>query len=628
MSRFAPAWLGLAFSLALAAFAAPGRPPELPVETFFEEPAFTSLRFSPDGNAILCLIPHERRRNLGVIDLAQGKKTLLTRFKDRQVDGPLWVSDRRVFFLADDAGKEEFTVYSTNPDGSDMVKLTQGNFVMLRRLKDDPANILVQARITTNDWFDVARMNVRTGRTTVVARAPGNVDYYVLDHDDVVRLAVVDDPDRRRVLHRSDNRAEWQELTAHPKDQPGWEPIMFDGDNQTLFVRSDIGRATTGVFRYDTETRVLGELVFGDDTYDAPERMFYDPSRRKVVGLAYETDRIRMVWFDDEMRQLQQNLERSLPDTVHLPTQFSEDGNRIIFFSSSDRDPGVYYLYDRKRQKLDELAVVSPQVDPEQMAPVKPVQYQARDGLTIHGYLTLPVGREPRNLPLVINPHGGPYGIRDSWQFNPEVQFYANRGFAVLQINYRGSGGYGSSFEAAGFQRWGLEMQDDLTDGVRWAIAEGIADPARVIISGASFGGYAVMAGLVYTPELYAAGINYVGVVDIPTLIPKAVSAQRMYWMHTRLGDLTKAADRQRLRDTSPVNFADNIRVPLLMAYGRNDPRVKIEHAYAIEGALKKAGRPYQLIIVNDEGHGFRKEENRLAFFQQVDAFLKRHVPH
>jgi dipeptidyl aminopeptidase/acylaminoacyl peptidase len=498
--------LALALVCAGATSATATPPPELPIADFFREPAFASLRFSPDGNSILCLIPHNNRLNLGVIDLEKGSKALITNFKDRHVDSPLWVNDRRIFFFADEDGKEEFTVYSANSDGSDMVMVTRGNFGLLRRLDSDPRHILVQATITTSNWWDVARMNVRTGSTSVVARAPGNVAYYVLDHDDVVRLAVVDDPDRRRILHRANNRAAWEEIASHAKDEPGWTPIMFDGDNQTLFVRSDIGRVTTGLYRFDLERRELSDLVFGDDIYDAPARLFFDPSKKKVVGLAYEGDRTRMVWFDEEMQQLQENLEKNLPYTVHLPIQISDDGKRIIFFSYSDRDPGVYYIYDRARRSLSELAVVSPQVDPDQMAPVKPVSFRARDGLLIHGYLTLPLGREPKNLPLVINPHGGPVGIRDTWQFNSEVQFYANRGYAVLQINYRGSGGYGSGFEAAGFKRWGLEMQDDLTDGVQWAIDEGIADPSRVIISGASYGGYAVMAGLVYTPELYAAG--------------------------------------------------------------------------------------------------------------------------
>jgi len=273
--------------------------------------------------------------------------------------------------------------------------------------------------------------------------------------------------------------------------------------------------------------------------------------------------------------------------------------------------------------------VLKPGIDPEQMAPMKPITFRARDGLMIQGYLTLPLGRDAKNLPLVLHPHGGPFGIRDSWGFNPEVQFYANRGYAILQVNYRGSGGYGDKFERAGWKKWGLEMQDDLTDAVKWTIAEGMADPERVVIAGASYGGYATMAGLVYTPELYCAGINYVGVVDIEELIPRgdSVSKERAYWYETRIGDLSKAEDRKRIRETSPVHFTDRIRAPVLMAYGKNDPRVRRSQGVDIEAALKKAGKTYEMIIEKEEGHGFRKEELSIAFFTKVDAFLKKYVP-
>jgi dipeptidyl aminopeptidase/acylaminoacyl peptidase len=352
----------------------------------------------------------------------------------------------------------------------------------------------------------------------------------------------------------------------------------------------------------------------------------YDPSKKKIVGIAYAADRTRFHWLDDEMKQIAEKLDASLPDTVHRPRQLADDGSKIIYFSSSDRDPGVYYLYDRRTQKMSELAVIKPAIEPEKMAAMKPVEFPARDGLLLHAYLTLPKGRTPKNLPLIMHPHGGPFGIRDEWAYRDEVQFYANRGYAVLQVNYRGSGGYGREFEQAGFKKWGLEMQNDLSDGVKWAIAQGIADPERVVISGASYGGYAAMAGLVFTPELYCAGINYVGVTDIELLIPREMQPSLMYWRDTRLGKLTDSADRKRIHDTSPIYFADRLKAPLLMAYGKNDPRVHINHGFSMERALKRAGKPFEMIIEPDEGHGFRLEERSIAFYTKVDEFLRQHV--
>jgi dipeptidyl aminopeptidase/acylaminoacyl peptidase len=635
---FFAAALPLSAAATPAAAIAEAPVPELPVKTFFQAPVIASLTFSPNGKYIACLVPFERRMNLAVIDLEKGTKNLLTNFKDKQATQPSWASDDRILFRVDDDGKESFALYAVNRDGKDPVVLASGYSKadsnsevnvhfrsVLGRIEGDTKNILVLANITYRDWSDVATMNLKTGTMTKLIEAPGNVDYYLRDHAGQVRIAVMQKEQTRLVLYRDAKTNGWVTLGEHHMDSPGWEPIGFDGDNQTLLIWSDVGRKTKAVYRYDTATRTQRELVFGDDTYDV-EDVIYDASKKKIVGIQYDADRIRFHWLDEDMRKIDQQLTTSLPDTVHSPRQFAKDGSKIIYFSSSDRDPGVYYLFDRKTQKLNELAVIKPGIDPEKMSPMKSISFAARDGLKVYGYLTLPRGRPAKNLPLILHPHGGPFGIRDEWSYQDEVQFYANRGFAVLQVNYRGSGGYGRAYEASGFKKWGLEMQDDLSDGVKWCLAQGIADPARVVISGASYGGYAAMAGLTLSPELYCAGINYVGVTDIEILIPKGAPPDRMYWRDTRLGKLSDAGDRKRIHDTSPVHLADRINVPLLMAYGKNDPRVHIDHGFDMERALKKAGKTYEMIIEADEGHGFRKEESRIAFFDTVDVFLKKNV--
>ncbi len=632
------------FAAASGLFAQPV--PVLPVETFFQAPAITSLSFSPNGKYILCLVPFERRMNLAVIDLEKGTKNLITNFKDKQATRPSWANDDRILFRVDDDGKESFALYAVNRDGSDPVILASGYSKVattseinarfrevIGTSKKDPRGINVLANIERIDWSDVARLDLRTGRMNVVVRAPGDVERYVFDRNDEVRFAIITNGRNRRVLYRDAGAKDWTEVASRDVDGEGWEPVVFDGDSRTVFVWSDIGRTNRALYKWDAATRQLGELVVADDTYDIVIPNFesfprsfqivFDPSKKKIVGVGYYADRLRFKWLDAEIEAIHKTVETSLPDTVHSIRQISEDGNKLIFLSYNDRDPGVYYLFDKSRKKLTEIAVISPKIDPEQMAPMQRVVFNARDGLKLHAYLTLPKGRPAKNLPLILHPHGGPYGPRDDWTFNAEVQFYANRGYAVLQVDYRGSGGYGRQFEMAGYKKWGLEMQDDLTDGVKWAIAQGIADPARVVISGASYGGYAVMAGLAFTPELYCAGINYVGVTDIELRMPKAVASERMWWVHSRMGDLSKREDKERIYKTSPVNFADRIRVPVLMAYGKNDPRVVIEHGYDMEAALKKHNKPYKMIIEADEGHGFRKEEQRIAFYREIDTFLE-----
>lgn len=650
---------GLVALFALRVSAAP--PPELPVSTFFKKPSMTSLRFSPDGKRIACLIPYERRMNLAVIDLEKKTKVLLTNFKDNDVGSLRWVGNDRLIFTQDVDGQEVPAVMAVNRDGTNPAKLfgydsTANSSVVNARFRgllvpveDDPKSMLVLAGLSGSQGPDVGKMNMSTGRISMHVPNPGFVTRWVLDRKGQVRIGVSRKDGRTEILHRPAGGSGWETLDNGMSGEPDaeseatavgtWSPIGFDGDNRTLFVSSRVGRDRSAVYRYDTETRKLGGLVVEDEVYDVTDAnpdynpfplrgLIYDDVKGKVVGFAYRRDKPTVVWFDDDFARMQKQFDASLPDTVNFILAASDDATKQLVLAQSDRDPGVYYLFDRVKKKLEELAVVKPGIDPDQMAAMQPVSFTARDGLLLRGYLTLPKGREPKNLPLIIHPHGGPYGIRDDWVYNAEVQFYANRGFAVLQIDYRGSGGYGAKFERDGYHKFGLEMQDDLSDGVKWAVDSGLADPQRVVISGASYGGYATMAGLAFTPELYCAGINYVGVTNLTSQWGKYKGTDaQLGVIHRLFGDMDKAADRKRAYDTSPVNFADRIRAPVLMAYGMNDPRVKIDQGYDMESALKKAGKSFEMLIERDEGHGFRKEELSIAFYTKVDEFLKKHVP-
>lgn len=626
-------------ALSLLVRAAPA--PELPVDTFFKKANITQLTFSPDGKRIACLIPYERRMNLAVIDLEKKTKNLLTNFKDNDVGSLLWANNERLIYTKDSDGQEWASVYAVNIDGSNRMLMASGAEQMgttleanqqfrglLTRLPKTPQRFLVLGNLSGAQGPDVCSMDLKTGKMTLEVANPGWVRRWVLDRQRNGRVGVAQQGQTITVLLRDLKSGKWTEINRTQVDAPGWSPVAFDGDDRTLFVSSDVGRGTRAIYRYDTETRTLGEMVHGDGTYDAGG-VLWDEARKKVVAITINADRPRFHWLDAEAEELQKRIDVSLRGTVNRQLHAAPDGSRRLIQSTSDRDPGVYYLFDQATKKIEELAVLKPGIDPDQMAPMKHVTFTARDGLTIHAYLTLPVGRDPKKLPLVIHPHGGPFGIRDDWGFNPEVQFYANRGFAVLQVNYRGSGGYGDTFERAGWKKWGLAMQDDLTDAVKWAIAEGVADPARVVIAGASYGGYAAMAGLAFTPELYCAGVNYVGVVDIAELLPAGAGAtkNRTHWYTTRIGDIDNAADRKRIHDTSPVHFADRIVAPVLMAYGKNDPRVRISQGHDMEAALKKAGKTYEMVIEEKEGHGFRKEELSIAHYQRIDAFLKKYVP-
>lgn len=607
-------------------------PPEFPVEHFFRNPAIAQLRFSPNGKYIAALVPHERRLNLVIMDVEKKTKSLITAFKDFSISSYRWANDDRLVMLLDDDGDEDFLPFAIDRDGKNFTKFddTKGFTSISRRDPNNPRRVLVYSNQTHANRIDPCWLDVKTGKVTVIARNPGQVRSWVLDTDNVPRFAVESRVLEETVLYRDKAGGDWRTLVSFQDGQPRWLPLAFDPDNRTVYIKSNEGRKTYAIYRYDTATQQRGEMVYGDpeDRYDVDGVVAFedDLGRSPIVGVTYTADRDKTVYFDETMARRQRIIDQALPDTINLQLSTSGERKLIVVLARSDREPGVYYLFDEERKKIDELAVVRPHIDPATMAPMKAIRYQARDGLEIEAMLTLPVGREPRMLPLVINPHGGPFGPRDEIGFDPEVQMFANRGYAVIQPNYRGSGGYGDWFERLGYRQWGRIMQDDLSDAVKWAVESGLADPKRVVIAGASYGGYATMAGLAFTPELYCAGVNYVGVTDLKLIASqRRATEDRKAWTKTRLGDLYE--DSRELEARSPVNFASSIRVPVIMAYGQSDPRVTREHGDDMKVALSRANKPFEFIIESGEGHGFRKEENSIAFYSRVDAFLKQHVP-
>lgn len=625
----------------LAAVSAAPPLTRIPIDVFFGNPEISQLRFSPDGRYLGALVPVEHRMNLVVMDLENKKQQLVTKLTDEGIQSFQWANNDRLLFVRDEGGKEQSGLYAVsrqggvvdrlayNGDQAGTARINQNFGGLIRRIKTDPNKYFVAVYEKFRDRPDVGIMDVRSGAISVVTPNPGMVTSWVLDRENVVRVGIAQDDAKITILYRDREGAAWETIATFTEGEPNWMPLAFDGDNRTLFVSSDVGRATRAIYKYDTVTRTIGGVVAEDSTYDIDAGLVWSEALQANVGVRYEAEREKTIYWNNEFSKRQAIIDRSLPGYSNVQIEASDDGTRILVYSRSDQEPGVYFVYDEKQKRLEQLAVVKPKVDPDLMAKMKPITYTARDGLQIHGYLTLPNGLEPKNLPLVVNPHGGPYGPRDTWGFRSEVQFLASRGFAVLQMNFRGSGGYGRVFEQAGYKKWGLEMQDDITDGVRWAISEGVADPKRVVIEGASYGGYAAMAGVAFTPELYCAAVNYVGVTDLVSQWRKFIDAPRegKRWVDTRIGDLGDHTVMERLEKTSPSRFADRIRVPVLMAYGRNDPRVNIEQGYAMEAALKRASIPHKMIIKENEGHGFRDEGKSIGWYQEIEAFLDVHVP-
>jgi len=374
---------------------------------------------------------------------------------------------------------------------------------------------------------------------------------------------------------------------------------------------------------FDLKNRKMGPRVYGVEGFDISGLRMSD-HMRALVGVAFNTDKPGVIWFHDEKQLIQQYLDRRFPDTVNMITSWSEDETRMVITSYSDRHAPFYHLLmiGGGGIELKPIGSSRPWLNPQHLAEMRPVSYQARDGLTIHGYLTLPQSHRPgKPVPLIVNPHGGPWA-RDYWGFNPEVQFLANRGFAVLQMNFRGSTGFGVDFLRAGDRAWGTAMQDDVIDGVRWAIEQGYADPDRIGIFGANFGGYTAMMQLIQHPQVYKFGINYGGMVDLRNIVRgmRGHRASETYLSRT-VGDLS--SDSDFLKAFSPLHRVDEIDAAVMVIHGTLDARVPVDHARRLNRALRKAGIQFEYIVKRDEGHEFRRSENVMELYSAIESFIE-----
>jgi len=598
----------------------------IPLEDFFRKPDKTTARISPDGSHLAWLAPWERRMNLFAADLRTGASVRLTEETDRDIDDYVWADDERLVYARDRGGDENFRLYAVGRDGSNALDLTPFEGVkcaIVDELEEVDGQILFQMNRRDPRVFDVYRLDVRSGEMELAAENPGNVQRWHTDHDGRLRLAVTTDGVNTSLLFRPAERDPWRTVATYDFKEYA-RPCLFTFDNRGLYVFSNVGRDRAAIFEYDLERGRETRLVYEHPEVDVSQ-LIWSRRRKKLTGAAYETDRFRLAIWDERRERIQRALDERLPGRQNVVVSHSRDETLYVVHSGSDRTLGSYHLLDTETLELTRLFEVSPWLDADAMAPMQPIRYPSRDGLTMRGYLTLPVGAEPRNLPLVVRPHGGPWA-RDSWGFNPEIQFLASRGYAVLQMNFRGSAGFGRSFLEAGFGQWGLAMQDDVTDGVRWAVERGIADPQRIAVYGGSYGGFAALSGLTRTPELYACGISYVGVSNLFTWIASIPP----YWtpylemLHEMVGHPEK--DAERLRRTSPLFNAERIRAPLLVVQGANDPRVPKAESDQIVEALRRRGVPVEYMVKENEGHGFLNEENRFDFYRAMERFLAEHL--
>lgn len=604
-------------------------PPLIPRDLLFGNPERTSPALSPDGKLLAWLAPDTNNvLQVWVQTVGRDDGKIVTADKKRGIRQYLWAKDNRtLLYLQDSDGDENFHVYGVDLPSGNVRDLTpfQGVRAMVTDLNPDyPDQLLVQLNVRDRSLFDVYRISLRTGSLEMDTENPGDVSGWGTDSKFKVRLAEVATPEGGTEIRvRPNETAPWRTfLKVGPEEI--LQPVSFDKAGTSLFLISSLGRDKAAVIQKELEGEKETVLA-SHDVVDA-ENVMVHPRHYVVEAVSFAPGRTEWTVIDPSVKADFEALKKVADGDFFVANRTEADDVWLVGYQS-DRSPGRYYKWDRQSKKATFLFNTRPKLAEFTLAEMKPVIIPARDGLKLYSYLTLPAGVPGKNLPTVLVPHGGPWA-RDQWGFNPLAQWLANRGYAVLQPNFRGSTGYGKAHLNAGNKQWGLKMHDDLIDSVNWAVRQGYANPQKVGIMGGSYGGYSALAGVTFTPEVFACAVDIVGPSNLKTLIGTIPP----YWkplraiFDVRMGNVDDPKDEELIRRASPLHYADKIVRPLLIGQGANDPRVKQSESEQIVAAIEKNGGSVTYVVYPDEGHGFARPENRTDFNARAERFLGEYL--
>ena len=606
---------------------------QIPLEDFFRNSERTGYQLSPDGSYISYMAPYKDRLNVFVrrVDESDEHAIRITNETERSVAGYMWADNQRLLYMKDTAGDENYQLYGVHRDGSDDRAYTAFDGVrtsLIDDLEEQQGVVMIGMNKRNPEVFDPYRLNIETGELTLLAENPGNIQGWMTDHDGRLRVAtaIVDGVNTQILYRDTEDESFKPVLTTNFRDVVSF--MEFTPDNKEVYAATNLHRDKTILVRMNPATCEELEVLYENERYDIAS-ISYSRKRKKLLSV-YCTGHKEPVrhYFDAEEEQLRQRIKAHFPNQRYGIADTDKAEENYLIYVGGDRTRGSYWHYNALTDEAKKIADLAPWIKSDEMNAMHPVCYTTRDGLQIEAYLTLPDGLTPdtaKQLPVVVNPHGGPWA-RDCWGYSSEVQFLSNRGYAVFQMNFRGSTGYGRHFLEASYKQWGLKMQDDITDGVKWLIEKGIANPNRIAIYGGSYGGYATLAGLTFTPDLYACGIDYVGVSNLFTFMQTIPPYWRpmLEMMYEQVGHPEHDADQ--LAATSPALHADKIKVPLFVAQGANDPRVNKAESDQMVEALRQRGVVVEYMVKDNEGHGFHNQENRFDFYRAMERFLKAHL--
>ncbi|MFK7697770.1 S9 family peptidase [Paenibacillus sp. HJGM_3] len=599
----------------------------IPREILFGNPDKTQARLSPDGEYISYLAPDEGVLNIWVGRAGEHTSEPITHDRDRGIRWYFWGYDNKHILYGQDAGgNENWRLYSVNLENKEVRDLTPFENVqaqVIKTSKDHPDEVLVALNKENVAAHDVYRLTIATGELSLVAKNPGNILGWVVDADLHVRGAGAATPDGGAdLLVRDDEGSDWKTIVSwNSEDAMSSRPIGFTKDGKELFVIDSRNTNSGRLVRMNAQEGTY-RVVAEDPQYDVGEVML-DPDTYEVQAVAFVRERKQWAVLDAAVEEDFAAI-RSLHDgDFQISSRDLEDRKWLITFQS-DREPSAYYTYDRQARVGTFLFHANPVLAEYELAAMEAVSFTSRDGLTIHGYITFPLGQR-EDVSMVLNVHGGPWG-RDHWGFHSVHQWLANRGYACLSVNFRGSTGYGKDFLNAGNKEWAGAMHNDLVDAVEWAVQMGYANPDRVAIYGGSYGGFAALVGATFTPDLFCCAVDIVGPSNLVTLIRSVPPywAPMLAMLHKRVGN--PDLEEEFLKSRSPLFKVDAIKIPLLIAQGANDPRVKQAESEQIVDAVRERGLDYEYLLFPDEGHGFAKPENRLKFYETAEKFLAKHL--
>ncbi|MFZ5863626.1 MAG: S9 family peptidase [Nitrospirota bacterium] len=604
------------------------QPPLIPRTVLFGNPVRTSPQISPDGTRLAFLAPVNNVLNVWVGSSDGTDAQPVTDDHDRGIRFYLWAADgHHIVYLQDIGGDENWRLYAVHVDTKvvrDLTPFPEVQVQIVDRDKHFPHELLIAMNKDDARYHDVYRLDLRTGDMRPAAKNPGDVASWVTDARFDVRGALKATPDGGfELLIRDSPETTWRTLlTWSADDSLNSQPVGFSKDGTSIYLEDASGSDTNQLVELrlaDANRRVLAH----DEQFDIGGVMIH-PDTYEIQAVAFDRARTEWTVLDPSIRKDFDAIRGLHHGDASIMSRDHADHTWIVAFTS-DREPTAFFAYDRRSTRGRLLFHSKPDLLNFTLAPMEPLDLTSRDGLTLRGYLTYPPGPERRGLPMVVNVHGGPHA-RDTWGYDPEAQWLANRGYACLQINFRGSTGFGKRFLNAGDKEWGGKMHDDLIDAVQWAVGAGIADPTRVAIYGGSYGGYAALVGATFTPDLFCCAVDIVGPSNLITMIETIPP----YWEtfraieHRRVGN--PATEAAFLKSRSPLFFVDRIKAPILIAHGANDPRVKQAESEQIVDAMKRKGIPYEYVLFPDEGHGFAKPENRLRFYAVAERFLATHL--